>query len=77
VERHREGATVITSNPDPSELLAQMADPLLAQSAVDRLESAAYELVVEGESYAKRQTPRAVSGTALSETARTRARPTG
>ena len=48
VERHRKGATVITSNRDPSEFLAQMADPLLAQSAVDRLQSAAYELVVEG-----------------------------
>ena len=77
MERHRKGATVITSNRDPSEFLAQMADPLLAQSAVDRLQSAAYELVVEGESYRKRQKPRAVSGAALSETARTRARPTG
>jgi len=47
VERHRKGATVITSNRDPSEFLAQMADPLLAQSAVDRLHSAAYELVIE------------------------------
>lgn len=48
VERHRQGATVITSNRDPSEFLAQMADPLLAQSAVDRLQSAAYELVTNG-----------------------------
>lgn len=57
VERHRQGATVLTSNRDPSEFLAQMADPLLAQSAVDRLQSAAYELVIEGESYRKRQKP--------------------
>lgn len=57
VERHRQGATVLTSNRDPSEFLAQMADPLLAQSAVDRLQSAAYELVIDGESYRKRQKP--------------------
>lgn len=61
VERHRQGATVLTSNRDPAEFLAQMADPLLAQSAVDRLQSAAYELVIEGESYRKRQRPQMAS----------------
>ena len=34
-----------------------MADPMLAQSAVDRLQNAAYELIVEGESFRKRQRP--------------------
>lgn len=57
VERHRKHSTIVTSNRDPVEWLAAMADPLLAQSAVDRLQSAAYELVVEGESYRKRQKP--------------------
>jgi len=51
VERHHSAATVLTSNRDPVEWLAVMADPLLAQSAVDRLKSAVWELVIEGESY--------------------------
>lgn len=57
VERHRKAATVVTSNREPAEWLAMMADPLLAQSAVDRLTSTAHELIVEGESYRQRQRP--------------------
>jgi DNA replication protein DnaC len=57
VERHRKAATVLTSNREPNEWLAMMADPLLAQSAVDRLVSTCHELVVEGDSYRRRQRP--------------------
>jgi DNA replication protein DnaC len=57
VERHLKSATLITSNRDPNEWLAALADPLLAQSAIDRLQSSAWELVVEGESYRRRQKP--------------------
>jgi DNA replication protein DnaC len=57
VERHRKGATIVTSNRTPEEWLSMMADPLLAQSAVDRLASTAYELVIEGQSYRRRQKP--------------------
>jgi DNA replication protein DnaC len=57
VERHLKSSTVVTSNRDPSEWLAVMADALLAQSAIDRLQSAAYELVIEGESYRRRLKP--------------------
>jgi DNA replication protein DnaC len=57
VERHRAAATITTSNREPPEWLAMMADPLLAQSAIDRLQSAAWELVLDGESYRHRQRP--------------------
>jgi DNA replication protein DnaC len=57
VERHRAASTVLTSNRDPVEWLAVMSDPLLAQSAVDRLRSAAWELVIEGESYRQHEKP--------------------
>lgn len=57
VERHRTASTVVTSNREPIEWLTQMADALLAQSAIDRLQSAAYELVLDGDSYRQRQKP--------------------
>ena len=34
-----------------------MSDPLLAQSGVDRLVATSYQLVIEGESYRRRQRP--------------------
>jgi DNA replication protein DnaC len=57
VARHRKHATIVTSNRDPSEWLPLLTDPLLAQSAVDRLTSTCHELIVEGESYRQRQRP--------------------
>lgn len=57
VERHRPTSTIIMANREPSEWLAILADPLLAQSAIDRLQSAAWEPVIEGESYRRRPKP--------------------
>jgi DNA replication protein DnaC len=61
VERHHRAATIVTSNRTPDEWLSVMTGPLLAQSAVDRLVSAAYELIIEGQSYRRRQKP-SISG---------------
>jgi DNA replication protein DnaC len=72
VERHRVASTVVTSNREPIEWLAQMADPLLAQSAIDRLQSAAYELVLDGESYRRRQKPGLDTGTVTARPRRRR-----
>jgi DNA replication protein DnaC len=59
VERHRRATTIVTTNREPpGEWLAAMSDPLLAESAIDRLTSNAYQLVVDGPSYRQRQRPR-------------------
>lgn len=57
LERHRGGSTIVTSNREPADWLALLSDPIRAQSAIDRLLNSAYELVVEGQSYRKRQKP--------------------
>lgn len=55
--RHQTASMVMTSNREPSEWLAMLSDPLLAQALVDRFTNNAYDLVIEGESYRKNQKP--------------------
>jgi DNA replication protein DnaC len=57
LERHRRASTIVTSNRTIDEWIALFDDPILAQSAFDRLAHNAYQLVMEGESYRKRQRP--------------------
>ena len=68
-ERHRRASTVVTSNRDASEWLPLMTDPLLAQSAIDRLTSTCHELIVEGDSYRRRQRCQGTSGLPCGRTA--------
>ena len=56
-ERHQLHSIIVTSNRGPDEWLTTLADPLRAQSAIDRLINAAYELVLEGETYRRRLKP--------------------
>ena len=57
-ERHRAGSVIVTSNRGPDEWLPTFADPVRAQSTVDRFANNAYDLVIEGESYRPRLKPR-------------------
>ena len=57
VERHKKAATILTSNRESAEWMSMTTDPMLAQSAVDRLTGNAHTLIIEGPSYRQRQPP--------------------
>jgi DNA replication protein DnaC len=57
LERHRRASTILSSNRTIDEWIPLFDDPILAQSAIDRLAHNAYQVVIEGESYRKRQRP--------------------
>ncbi len=57
LERHRRASTLLTSNRTIDEWIPLFDDPILAQSAIDRLAHNAYQVVIEGESFRKRQRP--------------------
>jgi DNA replication protein DnaC len=56
-ERHRAGSMIVTSNRGPDEWLATFADPMRAQSAIDRFTGNAYDLLIDGQSYRQRLKP--------------------
>ena len=55
--RHRASSFVITSNRSVDEWLSLFDDPILGNSALDRLANASYQIVIEGSSYRERQSP--------------------
>jgi DNA replication protein DnaC len=58
LERTGRASMIVTSNRDTAEWLSMFDDVLLAQSAVDRFKNAAYDFVIEGESYRPRLKPK-------------------
>jgi DNA replication protein DnaC len=57
IERHRRGSTIVTSNRGIEEWIPLFDDPILAQSALDRLAHNSYQIVMDGPSYRSRQRP--------------------
>jgi len=57
IERHRRSSTILTSNRHVDEWIPLFDDPILAQSALDRLSHNAYQVQIEGESFRNRQRP--------------------
>ena len=64
LNRHRASSFVITSNRAVDEWLSLFDDPILGNSALDRLANASYQIVIEGANYRERPSPhRALLGT--------------
>ena len=57
ISRHRSSSFVITSNRAVEEWLGLFDDPILGNSALDRLANASYQIVIEGSSYRERLSP--------------------
>lgn len=58
IERYAKASTVITSNRDLQEWMALFDDQIMANSALDRLAHNAHQLIIEGESYRRKRTPK-------------------
>jgi DNA replication protein DnaC len=57
IARHRQSSFVITSNRAVEEWLGLFDDPILGNSALDRLANASYQIIIEGASYRERLSP--------------------
>ena len=57
ISRHRVSSFIITSNRAVEEWLSLFDDPILGNSALDRLANASYQIVIEGASYREKLSP--------------------
>ena len=57
IARHRKSSFAFTSNRAVEEWLGLFDDPILGNSALDRLANASYQIVIEGTSYRERLSP--------------------
>ena len=57
-ERHLKSSIIITSNRPPQDWVPLFPDPVMANSALDRLVHHAHHFIIEGESYRKKLSPK-------------------
>ena len=57
ISRHRVSSFVITSNRSVEEWLSLFDDPIIGNSALDRLADASFQVVIEGASYREKLSP--------------------
>jgi len=57
IGRHRRSSLIVTSNRAVDEWLGLFDDPILGNSALDRLANASYQITIEGNSYRQRLSP--------------------
>ena len=57
-ERHLKSSIALTSNRPPQDWIPLFPDPVMANSALDRLVHHAHHLIMEGESYRKKLSPK-------------------
>jgi DNA replication protein DnaC len=57
-ERHLKSSIIITSNRPPQDWVPLFPDPVMANSALDRLAHHAHHLIMEGESYRRKLRPK-------------------
>lgn len=57
IARHRQSSFALTSNRAVEEWLGLFDDPILGNSALDRLANSSYQIVIEGASYRERLSP--------------------
>ena len=57
IAKHRSSSFAITSNRAVEEWLSLFADPVLGNSALDRLANASYQIVIDGQSYREKLSP--------------------
>jgi DNA replication protein DnaC len=60
-ERHLKSSIAMTSNRPPQDWIPLFPDPVMANSAMDRLVHHAHHLIMEGESYRKKLSPKSLN----------------